>query len=112
MATGFTNNGSFEGVSVITWGALGASESGDAIEVKGSRSIAASVQMVGTFGASSVVLEGSNDGTNYVTLKDASSAAISFAANGLVEFSNSTRYIRPRAVGAITSVAVTVVMKG
>jgi len=54
-----------------------------------------SVQIVGTFGVGgTIVLEGSNDGTNYVTLTDPQGNALSFTAAGLEAISELTRYIR------------------
>jgi hypothetical protein len=59
----------------------------------------ATVQVVGTFGGATVTLEGSNDGTNYVTMRDVDGADISFTAAGYAEFSTAFRYIRPASTG-------------
>ena len=56
-----------------------------------------SVQIVGTFGAGgTLVLEGSNDGTNYRTLTDFQDNALSFTSAGLESISQVVYYIRPR----------------
>jgi hypothetical protein len=56
-----------------------------------------SVQVTGTFGAGgTIVLEGTNDGTNYVTLKDPLGAAVSFTAAGLKLIGELPWKIRPR----------------
>lgn len=55
------------------------------------------VQVVGTFGAGgTIVWEGSNDGTNYVTLKDSFNAATSFTGAAIATVIDVPRYCRPR----------------
>lgn len=59
-----------------------------------------SVQVVGTPNGATTVLQGSNDGTNWVTLTDPLGNAISFVnATGLKQISEITRYIRPSTSG-------------
>ncbi len=70
---------------------------GTAIEGPGSPD--RSVQAVGTFDSATVVMQGSNDGTNWVTLTDPLGNAISFTATGLKQISELTRYIRPSTSG-------------
>lgn len=70
-----------------------------------------SVQVTGTFGGGTVLIEGSNDGVTWFTLNDLSAAALSFTANGLKQILELTRYIRPRASVAVTSVVITLVAK-
>jgi hypothetical protein len=70
-----------------------------------------SVQVSGTFGGGTVLIEGSNDGSNWFTLTDPTGAALSFAAAGLKQILELTRYIRPRASVAVTSVNVNLVAK-
>lgn len=56
-----------------------------------------SVQVVGTFGSGgTVVIEGSNDGTNYRTLNDFQGSALSFTSAGLEGIAEVPAYIRPR----------------
>jgi hypothetical protein len=95
-----------EGRGVLyTWDALVANNDvGKAIETLNGSSHC--VQMTGTFGAA-VVLEGSNDGTNYSTLNDAQGNAISLTATGVKQIVELPRYIRPKSA-AVTSVVVTV----
>ena len=59
----------------------------------------ASVQVSGTFGGATVVLQGSNDGTTYATLDDTSGAAISFTAAGIVDFSAGCAFVKPSISG-------------
>lgn len=56
-----------------------------------------SVQVTGTFGAGgTIVIEGSNDGTNYKTLTDPQGNSLSFTSASLEQVQELTRYIRPR----------------
>jgi hypothetical protein len=55
-----------------------------------------SVQVVGAFGGGNVSVEGSNDGTNWVILKDPAGSAITFTADGLAEIGTPARFIRPK----------------
>jgi hypothetical protein len=72
-----------------------------------------SVQVAGTGGTGlNVPIEGSNDGTNWVTLKDPFSNPIVFTAAGLAQVTEISRFIRPRIAGGdgTTNVNVTIVM--
>lgn len=67
-----------------------------------------SVQLTGNFGSGgTVVIEGSNDGSNWATLTDPQGTAISKTAAGIEQVSEVTRYVRPR-VSAGTGVSVNV----
>lgn len=56
-----------------------------------------SVQVSGTFGAGgTLVIEGSNDGTNYYTLNDLQGTTLSFTSARLEGISEMPLYIRPR----------------
>lgn len=70
-----------------------------------------SVQFVGTFG-NAVAMQGSNDGTNYFTLKDLQGTDISTSTNktlkGIAEL---PLYIKPVPAGAVTSVVVTMISR-
>lgn len=54
-----------------------------------------SFQIEGTFGGSTTVLKGSNDGTNYEGLRDPGGTAISFTAAGLKAVLENTVFIQP-----------------
>lgn len=80
---------------IIFWEAVGQNDDGDPVEMIGSSD--RSVQVTGTFGSGgTIVLEGSNDGTNYETLTDPQGNDVSFQAAGLVQVIELTRYVRPR----------------
>jgi hypothetical protein len=72
------------------------------------------VQVVGTFGAAgTLVLQGSNDGTNWFTLNNAQGAALSFTAAGLKQVVENPRYMCPLITGGdgTTSLTMTLVMR-
>ena len=88
------------GVNLYSWAQFtGGADSGDPVQQSGKRGI---LQLVGTFGAA-VVLEGSLDGTNYVTLKDVWGNAMSYTAAALVETQKLPAFVRVRDAG-VTSV--------
>ena len=80
---------------VLTWSGLLNGDDGSPVEMPGSAD--RSVQFTGTFGAGgTIVFEGSNDGTNYVTLTDPQGNTISKTAAALESVVELTRYVRPR----------------
>lgn len=69
-----------------------------------------SVQVTGTFSGATVTIEGSNDGTNWVTLNDKAVPAnpCTFTAAGLKGVLQQVKYIRPSvASGTGTGLVVT-----
>lgn len=55
-----------------------------------------SVQVTGTFGSGgTVILEGSNDGTNWETLNDPQGTAISLTVAGMYQVLENTKMVRP-----------------
>lgn len=66
------------------------------------------IHVYGTFGVGgTVVLEGSNDGTNYVTLTDSNGAAMSFTAAACKQINEAPRFVRPRVTGGDGTTALT-----
>lgn len=61
--------------------------------------LAGSVQFAGTFGGATAKLQMSNDGTNWVDIKDLQGAAISATSTAMFEFTCSAAYIRPSVTG-------------
>lgn len=56
-----------------------------------------SVQVAGTFGAGGTLLiEGSNDGTNWATLNNVQGTALSITSAGIKQVAEVTRYVRAR----------------
>lgn len=71
-----------------------------------------SIQADGTFGAATVVLDGSNDGVNFYPLTNKAGTAIALTAAGLSESAIAVMYVRPRlsVVGVGASVVVCVLL--
>lgn len=57
------------------------------------------VQLVGTWGSATIVIQGSNDGNTWATLRDPAGNDLSFSANGLKAILENPRYIRPSSSG-------------
>jgi hypothetical protein len=69
------------------------------------------VQFVGTFGTGgTIILEGSNDGTNYVTLTDPSSTTISKTAAAIEQVLELTRFVRPRVTAGDGTTSLTAIL--
>lgn len=83
--------------SLVTWPAMNTPDTGTPIQGVGLSDRC--FQVTGTFGGSTVVLQGSNDGTNWVTLTDPAGIAISFTSTGLKQVLQITRYMRPSVSG-------------
>ncbi len=59
-----------------------------------------SVQVTGTFGSATVLIQGSNDGgSTYATLNNAADAALSFTSAGLEAILESTALVKPTISG-------------
>lgn len=72
------------------------------------------VQIIGTIGGATIVVEGSNDGTNYNTLNNAQGAALSFTAltDAMKQIVERPRYIRPKITGGVaTGIEVRILMR-
>lgn len=98
------------GITKVLWETVANGDTINAYRPNGTEGVIGSVQMTGTFGAA-VTLAASNDGTNFVTLKDTNGTDISLTAAGLVDFSTAAKYIKPVEAG-VTDVDVTVVLRG
>ena len=71
----------------------------DFVMSSGSGLVHGTIQAVGTFGSGTVKLQMSNDGTNWVDMKDINNTAIGITAAGASEFNTAARYIRPLITG-------------
>ena len=81
--------------AVVTWSGLLNGDDGAAFQYGAFTD--RSIQFIGTFGAGgTIVLEGSNDGTNWVTLTDPQANLISKSSASIEAISEATRYVRPR----------------
>jgi len=107
-------NTAIKDVPRVIWSALSTSGSpGDAFKLISQSALAGCVQFTGTFGGATVIMQGSNDGTNWFTLKDLLGFNISATAANAFEFTTSAAYIRASSSGGTgDSVDVVVVLRG
>lgn len=104
-------DGGVTDVYLIQWPLMGNADTGTAVQMSGGGS--RSVQIEGTFGGATVVLQGSNDGTNYESLTDPQGNAISKTSAALEAIEELTRYVRAVTSGGTgTSVTVSLLIKG
>lgn len=86
----------------ITWAGLTSTDDGSPYEPNNTRPIAASVHFTGT--SPSAVLEGSNTGSDYVTLKDIAGNDINSAGSAaMFDFSTCAKFLRVRNVSGTTT---------
>jgi P pilus assembly chaperone PapD len=95
------------------WTDYSTADTATPVKIQNMQGLAGSAQVTGTFGGATIALQVSNDGTNYVTLKDATGANITFSAAGMAEFSTAALYIKPTSTGGTAdNVTVTIVLRG
>ena len=70
-----------------------------------------SIQISGTFGAATVTIQGSNDGTNWSTLRDPASVALTFTTADIKQLLELSIYLRVITTGG-TGTTLSVVMAG
>lgn len=94
------------------WEALTENDTATRITPAGVASFFASVQVTGAFGGATVVLQGSNDGSNWINLSDVDGSAISITGAGGVQFNSAYLYLRPFASGGTSQdVDITLIMR-
>lgn len=104
-------DGGVEDVYIVQWTPMGNADTGVAVRMAGGSD--RSVQIEGTFGAATVVIQGSNDGTNYQPLTDPQGNAISKTTASIEAISELTRYVRATTSGGSgTALTVTLLIKG
>ena len=95
------------------WTDYSTADTSTPIKVQNMQGLAGSVQVTGTFGSATITLQVSNDGTNYVTLKDSTGIEILITAAGMREFSTAALYLKPTSSGGTAdNVTVTVILRG
>jgi len=98
---------------IVTWETLTETDTCETWDVTGSKLRNASVQLTGTWGSATVVLQQSNDGTTWFTADDFEGTAVSATANAFFQLSLSARYLRPSTSGGTGSdVDIVLVMRG
>jgi hypothetical protein len=95
-------------VQMVTWAGMVNGDSGAPLAIP--EAADRSIQFIGTFDTSTIILEGSNDGTNYETLTDPQGNDISKSSADLEQVVEVTRYIRPRVTAGGGSTAITAIL--
>lgn len=91
-------------MQLITW-ALTGTDDGAPVQYGPWADRSVQVGIAGdNFSTGTVIIEGSNDGVTWTTLRAPDSTALSFTAAGLKEVLEMTAYIRVRASVAVTAV--------
>lgn len=98
------------GKEIYSWGPFADGDTMTPLAPNGPAVLAGAVQFSGTFGGT-VKLQGSNDGTNWVDLKDTAGNTISTAAAAGFEFSTGMAAIRPLPGTGVAAVTATVCMR-
>ncbi len=92
-------------VFIVTWTGLVKGDTGQPFENPGWAD--RTIQITGTFDTATCTWEGSNDGTNYVTLTDPQANALSKTAAAIETVLENTRYMRPAVAGTGGTTALT-----
>lgn len=96
----------------IAWAGLLNGDSGSLVTI-GRDYWKFTMQVVGTFGAGgTILLEGSNDGTNFTTVKDVNNAAVSVIDTSMIRVEGIPRYLRPRASAGDGTTNLSVLLHG
>lgn len=101
-----------EEAHTVQWAGLLSNDEGDLLHVPGHS--LKSIQFSGPFGdAGKVVLEGSNDGKNFVVLTDPQGNPIIKTKPSLENIEELVYYIRPKVLGgdAITNIVATLLLR-
>jgi hypothetical protein len=94
---------------VVSWTGLANGDSGEPLELPGQPD--RSAQVIGTFGVGgSVVIEGSNNETDFSTLTTPLGTSIALSSPGIAQVQELTKVIRPRVVAGDGSTSVSVYM--
>lgn len=100
-------------VTRYTWTNVTQADTCEVIIPGGTEPLIGSISVSGTFGSCTVALQGSNDGTNFYSLKDLGGSTIAITAAGAVEFTSAMYSFKPVASGGSSqSITITVVLRG
>jgi gamma-glutamyltranspeptidase len=86
-------------VEKVFWETLTTADTATEIQPAALSGLFGCVQVTGTFGSGTCVLQQSNDGTNWTTVKDTDGNAISFTAAGMANFGTAALFLRPSTSG-------------
>jgi len=108
-----TLNAAVAGVPRVIWEGAVTGDTFTPLALKQQFGLAASVQVVGTFGGATVTMQVSNDGTNWVTATNIAGGLVSMTATGYHELSLSAAYMRPTLTsGSGNDVDIILVLRG
>ena len=98
----------------VTWSNMATGDTIQPWEIEDVGGVTSSVHFSGTFaGGTSMSMEQSNTGTNYLALADKDGNTIASTAESIHELNTAARYVRPTiASGSADSVTATLVLKG
>ncbi len=101
------------GVTLHTWENVTENDTPVGIKITGAGTVLMAYQVTGTFNSATVVIQGSNDGVNWVNLNDILGNQISVSAAGGGEISSSFVYLRPSISGGTSQdITVSVATRG
>lgn len=87
------------GITLVSWTTLTENDTAQEVITSGTGPIACALQVIGTFGGATAVLQGSNDGVNWVTIPDVNNSSVGLTSAGVAEYSTSVVYLRASASG-------------
>lgn len=96
------------GAMLFSWSDMKSGDTGEAVDYP--QRPDKTITITGVFDGATVVIEGSNDGTNWYTLKDLSATDLSFtAASGAKTVLENTRFYRPDVSGGTGNTNINVI---
>lgn len=90
--TAVADRNAVNGAIIVTWEAMGDADTGTLMALPFAADI--TVQVAGTFGSATVVLQGSNDGSNWATLGSEVGTNTSFTSAGIRKVHENPAFIR------------------
>lgn len=93
------------GYQILRWEGLTGGDTGEPVDLNRLGGLAASVEMVGTFGAT-VELKGAIEGATYHSITTPLGEAVSRTAAGITEVATTARTVRPEAAAGVSDVDV------
>ena len=103
-----TQSGGADSIQLGTWAPLANGDSGSPFQRPDWAD--RTIQIFGTFGSGGTVLiEGSNDGTNWATLNDAFGTSMSVTSASIKQLAEATLYMRPRVSAGDGTTSLTVI---
>jgi len=110
MSTAFTVEIISAEVSKVKWANIPLNGTGDPVWFP--HMADKCIQVIGTWGGATLLIEGSLDGINFETLNDPFGAALSFSGNKLKQVLEDPYVVRPRVSGGDGTTSLTVYLLG